>query len=117
MTPNKANPAMDTKVPEADGHALANDMLVRAALTTDCLKSLSHPSRLVVLCRLADGPCQVGELEALLSVPQAEVSKQLARLRADGLVTTERRGRSVIYALADGRTARIVQMLHAEFCT
>ena len=94
----------------------ATDMLTRASLTTDFLKSLSHPSRLVVLCRLSEGPCPVGELEALLMLPQAEVSKQLARLRADGLVTTERRGRSMIYSLVGGRTARIVQMLHSEFC-
>ncbi len=94
----------------------ANDMLARANLTTDFLKSLSHPSRLVVLCRLAEGPCPVGALEALLMLPQAEVSKQLARLRADGLVTTERRGRSMIYSLVGGRTARVVQMLHDEFC-
>ena len=40
----------------------------------------------------------------------------LARLRADGLVVSERQGRSISYALADERTARVVRLLHKEFC-
>lgn len=94
----------------------AAEMLVKATITTVFLKSLSHPSRLVVLCRLAEGPANVRELESMLNLAQAEVSKQLARLRADKLVSTRRDGRNVIYRLTDGRTARIVRLLHAEFC-
>ena len=110
---------MDTKVSHDTGPAegFAEQMLAKATLTSEFLKSLSHPSRLVVLCRLAEGPANVGELEIMLNLPQAEVSKQLARLRADQLVTTRRDGRNVTYSLADARTARIVQLLHAEFCT
>lgn len=95
---------------------LAEEMLAKATLTAVFLKSLSHPSRLVVLCRLAEGAANVGELEAVLNLPQAEVSKQLARLRADGLVITQRNGRNISYSLSDPRTARVVQALHAEFC-
>lgn len=94
----------------------AAEMLAKATTTTVFLKSLSHPSRLVVLCRLAEGPANVGELESMLNLAQAEVSKQLARLRADKLVTTRRDGRNVIYSLIDERTARVVRLLHAEFC-
>lgn len=94
----------------------AVDMLAKAAVTTELLKALSHPARLVLLCRLAEGPANVGELEAMLKLPQAEVSKQLARLRLDGLVRTRREGRTVTYELAEARTSRIVRMLHAEFC-
>mgnify|MGYP006147642087 CR=1 FL=1 len=72
----------------------AAEMLAKATTTTVFLKSLSHPSRLVVLCRLAEGPANVGELESMLNLAQAEVSKQLARLRADKLVTTRRDGRN-----------------------
>ena len=96
--------------------SLSADMLVKAELTTGFLKSLSHPARLVLLCRLAEGPANVGDLEAMLNLPQAEVSKQLARLRTAGLVTTQREGRSIIYALREDRTGRIVRMLHQEFC-
>jgi DNA-binding transcriptional ArsR family regulator len=45
------------------------------------------------------------------------VSKQLARLRADNLVTYRRDGRNVTYSIAEARTRRLVQVLHAEFCS
>lgn len=95
---------------------LASDMMAKAELTTGFLKSLSHPARLVLLCRLAEGSASVGELEAFVDLPQAEVSKHLARLRADGLVRAERTGRSMSYALVEARTARVVKLLHHEFC-
>lgn len=95
---------------------LASDMMERAATTTGFLKSLSHPARLALLCRLAEGPATVGELEAFVDLPQAEVSKHLARLRSDNLVKAARSGRSVTYTLVENRTARVVRLLHHEFC-
>src|SRR3546814_9787940 len=59
----------------------------------DLLKALSHVSRLLILCILAEGEKSVSELEELLSMPQAAVSQQLARLRFDRLVQTRRDGR------------------------
>lgn len=95
---------------------LSVEMLAKATLTTSFLKSLSHPARLVLLCRLTESPATVSELEAFIDLPQAEVSKHLARLRADGLVRAERIGRSINYALTDERTAKVVRLLHKEFC-
>jgi len=98
------------------GATFAEEMHARAATTTAFLKSLSHPARLVLLCRLAEGPASVGELEDFVTLPQAEVSKHLARLRGDGLVSANRQGRNISYALTDDRTARVVKLLHQEFC-
>lgn len=87
-----------------------------AVHASDYLKSLSHPTRLSILCRLVRGPAHVGELEALLDLPQAAVSKQLARLRAQGLVDARRAGRNMFYTLSDARTARIIGALDDAFC-
>jgi ArsR family transcriptional regulator len=106
----------ETAAPHAAEGDLALDMLAKAELTTNFLKSLSHPARLVLLCRLAEGSASVGELESFVDLPQAEVSKHLARLRADGMVRAERSGRSMSYALTEARTARVVKLLHQEFC-
>jgi DNA-binding transcriptional ArsR family regulator len=105
-----------TVVPTPPVSGFAEQMLGKATTTTLFLKALSHPARLVLLCRLAEGPATVSEMEAMLGLPQAEVSKQLSRLRADGLVTTRRDGRNVTYSVSEPRTVRIVQLLHAEFC-
>ncbi|MEZ5801245.1 MAG: hypothetical protein R3D29_13220 [Nitratireductor sp.] len=45
------------------------------------------------------------------------MSKQLARLREEGMVDFERSGRSIIYSLSDKRTMRIIKVLYDEFCT
>ncbi|MCB1518355.1 MAG: winged helix-turn-helix transcriptional regulator [Hyphomicrobiaceae bacterium] len=91
-------------------------MLVSARKTTDFLKSLSHPMRLVILCRLAEGGARVNELESMLDMPQAAVSKQLSRLRDEELVKATRQGRFMVYELADDRARRIVLTLYEEFC-
>lgn len=105
---------MDDQPPQ---EGFATQMLDRAAVTSQFLKALSHPARLVLLCRLAEGPATVGEMEQMLGLAQAEVSKQLARLRADDLVRTRRDGRNITYSLKDERTVRVVKLLHTEFCT
>lgn len=109
--------APDTKDNSAAGTGFAAAMLAKATTTTVFLKSLSHPARLVLLCQLAEGPATVSEMEALVKLPQAEVSKQLARLRADGLVLSRREGRNIIYSISTASTVRVVRLLHAEFCS
>jgi len=94
----------------------ASQMLESARLTTDFLKSLAHEGRLVILCRLAESPATVGELEEFLGIRQSAVSQQLARLRMEGLVAAERDGRSICYSIADERAKRVVRLLYDLFC-
>ena len=94
----------------------AAEMREHARQTTDFLKSLAHDARLVILCRLTEGPATVSELEELVGIRQAAVSQQLARLRAEGLVEAARDGRSIRYSIADERASRIVRVLYDNFC-
>ena len=98
----------------ADG--MADRMMENAKRTSEFLKSLSHPLRLVILCRLVEGEANVGQLEAKAGLPQAVVSKQLANLRAAGLVEFRREGREIHYSLAHDHTRRILMALYEEFC-
>lgn len=81
-----------------------------------CLRALSNPSRLLLLCQLVDGEHSVGELEQALGLGQAYVSQQLARLRAEGIVSCERDGRVVRYSIADPRILPVLQVLQQQFC-
>ena len=92
-------------------------MAAAAEEAAGCLRALSNPSRLLLLCQMVEGERSVGELEAALDLGQAYVSQQLARLRADGLVKSERDGRIVRYSLADSRVKPILQVLYQEFCS
>lgn len=88
----------------------------QARRASDLLKALSHESRLLILCLLVEGEKSVSELEALMAMPQAAVSQQLARLRFDRLVTTRREGRVIYYSIASEEAARVIETLYDIFC-
>ncbi len=79
------------------------------------MKILSHPNRLLIACELRDGERSVGALEAATGAPQPTLSRDLARLRAAGLVKTRRESKSVHYRLSDERLARIIDALCDAF--
>ena len=96
--------------PELD--ALMNN----ARDASDFLKALSHESRLLLLCLLAERERSVTELENILSLRQASVSQQLARLRLEDLVTTRRDGKTVYYSLANDDVRRVISVIYDIFC-
>jgi ArsR family transcriptional regulator len=79
------------------------------------LKALSHEGRLMILWHLTVGERSVTELEALLGTRQAAVSQQLARLRLEGLVSTRRDGKTIIYAIRDPKVLRQVRLMEELF--
>lgn len=83
---------------------------------TEFLKALAHEGRLMILCILADGEKSVGELEDMLSLRQPTVSQQLARLRADGLVSTRRDGKAIYYSLASEEARVVIGAVYEVFC-
>ncbi len=89
----------------------------QARAASDLLKALSHETRLLILCLLTEGEKSVSELETIMSMPQAAVSQQLARLRFDRLVTTRREGRLIYYRIASEDISAIVGQLYDMFCT
>jgi len=64
------------------------------------LKVLADETRLAVMERLLEGPMHVGEINETLGVEQSLLSHHLKVLREAGMVTAERDGKQVLYALA-----------------
>ena len=93
-----------------------NTLLEQARKASDLLKALSHESRLLILCLLAEGEKSVSELEEIMDMPQAAVSQQMARLRFDQLVDTRRDGRMIYYSLASAEVAPVIETLYGLFC-
>jgi DNA-binding transcriptional ArsR family regulator len=71
---------------------------------------LGDATRLRIVTVLLDGERSVSELVDILGVPQSRVSNHLACLKWCRFVTSERRGRSVLYRLADDRIADILRL-------
>ena len=91
-------------------------MVGNAKRASDFLKALAHESRLMILCILAEGEKSVSELEDLLDLRQPTVSQQLARLRADGLVSTRRDGKAIYYNLASEEARVVIGAIYDVFC-
>jgi ArsR family transcriptional regulator len=64
-------------------------------------RALAHPTRIRMLEILVRGGRTVQELQEQLALDQPTVSQQLAVLRHQGLVSTQKEGLSVRYALRD----------------
>jgi DNA-binding transcriptional ArsR family regulator len=72
------------------------------------LKALVAPMRLALVDLLSDAPRCVHELVDAVDAPQPLVSQHLKVLKSAGLVATTRRGREVVYRLADEHVAHVV---------
>jgi DNA-binding transcriptional ArsR family regulator len=93
------------------------DQLMRKARkASNFLKALSHESRLLLLCLLAERERSVSDLENILSLRQSAVSQQLARLRYDGMVDTRRDGKTIYYSLANEDVRRVIGVIYDIFC-
>jgi len=88
---------------------------MRAAEVAGLLKLLSHPNRLLIACELRDREASVGDLETATGAAQSNLSRDLARMREEGLLAARRQSKSVYYRLADDRLARVIDALCAAF--
>jgi ArsR family transcriptional regulator len=77
-------------------------------VAADLLRALGHPTRLAIVGALGESPQCVHQLVDAVASPQPLVSQHLRVLRGARLVVTERRGKEVVYALADDHVAHIV---------
>jgi DNA-binding transcriptional ArsR family regulator len=83
---------------------------------SDLLGAMANTSRLMILCRLAEGEKSVSELQPMIGLSQSALSQHLAVLRRRQLVRTRRDGQSIYYSLASGQAASVINTLHEQFC-
>ena len=83
----------------------------RCAQAAAIFKTLSHPQRLQLFCRLCEKERTVSELQKDCAIPQAVISQHLARLRLEGLVLPERNGSFVSYRVAEPRLIGLIETM------
>jgi DNA-binding transcriptional ArsR family regulator len=71
----------------------------QAELKAEVLKALAHPTRLMIVERLAKGERCVCELNELFEADHSTISKHLAILKQSGLVSDRKDGLKVYYRL------------------
>ena len=83
---------------------------------TDCLKVLSNPDRLKILCVLVDGELNVQQIEDRTNIHQPTLSQQLTVLRKNNMVSTRRDGKQIFYQVSDPKVLALMQTLYQLYC-
>lgn len=78
-------------------------------------RALAHPTRIRILEILVSGGRTVQELQEQLALDQPVVSQQLAVLRNQSVVSAQKEGLSVRYALRDPLVGDLLQVARRIF--
>lgn len=79
------------------------------APAAELLRALGAPHRLAIVLELAAHPRCVHELVSSLGISQSLASQHLRVLRTSGLVIGTRRGKEILYTLADDHISHIAR--------
>ena len=107
---------LETGVDRPNGRAPAptegtvGEPLLGPAALSRYFRVLGDPTRLRIIEALLARERSVSELVDLLGAPRSRVSNHLACLRWCRFVESERRGRTVVYRIADERLARVLDL-------
>jgi DNA-binding transcriptional ArsR family regulator len=102
--------------PETESQPTLDQLKAKAPEAAAFLRHLANPSRLILLCHIAQGERSVTDIQRDLGFKQPALSQQLADLRRSGLVQTRRESRTIYYAIKDGRARAVMAMLQQIFC-
>ena len=85
------------------------------AFKAQFFRALAHPVRIKILEILVRGDRSVQELQKALKLEQPVVSQQLAVLRTRGIVTSQKQGLTVHYAVRDRAVGELLEVARRIF--
>ena len=92
-----------------------SELKANASIMAGRLKLMSHPERLLMLCRMDEGEVSVTELVELSGLSQSSVSQHLAMLREEGVVSIRGEAQTRFYSLKDPIVRGVIHAL-CELC-
>ncbi len=92
-----------------------SELKANAVVMAGRLKLMSHPERLLMLCRMDEGQVSVTELVELAGLSQSSVSQHLAMLREEGVVSIRGEAQTRFYSLKDPIVRGVIHSL-CELC-
>lgn len=92
-----------------------SELKANAAIMAGRLKLMSHPERLLMLCRMDEGEVSVTELVELSGLSQSSVSQHLAMLREEDVVSIRGEAQTRFYSLKDPIVRGVIHTL-CELC-
>jgi DNA-binding transcriptional ArsR family regulator len=98
-----------------DYHLLYNDEEINRAAR--CLKAMSHPLRLKILCVLGNNSISVQDIVEHVGTSQSNISQHLGILRDKGILEFKKEANRVYYYIDDERVIHLIQMMRSVFCS
>ncbi len=97
-----------------DDHTHYDDQDINRAAR--CLKAMSHPLRLKILCVLGDQAISVQDIVEQVGTSQSNISQHLAILRDKGILDYKKDANRVFYYIDDKRVINLIAMMRSVFC-
>ena len=81
------------------------------------LKAMSHPLRLMILCKLGEEEFSVQDIVDNVGTSQSNISQHLAILRDKGILSARKDANKVFYKVTDFKTLKLIDMMREVFCS
>ncbi len=82
-----------------------------------CLKVMSHPARLRILCALRGGEQTVQNLEYYTGIRQTTLSQHLSLLKSRGLLVSRREATYSFYRISNENIIELFDLIKEIYCT
>lgn len=97
-----------------DPHNMYNDTDISTA--AHCLKAMSHPLRLKILCVLGSDSICVQDIVDQVGTSQSNISQHLAILKEKKILGSKKQANRVYYFIDDDRMLLLIKMMRDVFC-
>jgi ArsR family transcriptional regulator len=81
-----------------------------------CLKAMSHPLRLKILCTLGSSKVSVQDIVERVGTTQSNISQHLGILKDKGILACKKDANRVYYYVDDERTLQLIKLMKELFC-
>lgn len=82
-----------------------------------CIKAMSHPLRLKILCVLGTDSVSVQDIVEQVGTSQSNISQHLAILREKNILGSKKEANRVYYYIDDNRMLQLINMMRDVFCS
>lgn len=82
-----------------------------------CIKAMSHPLRLKILCVLGTNSVSVQDIVEQVGTSQSNISQHLAILREKNILGSKKEANRVYYYIDDNRMLQLINMMREVFCS
>ena len=96
---------------------LFGEQNINIEIAAQCLKVMSHPARLRILCALREGEQTVQKLEYYTGFKQSTLSQHLALLKSRGVLVSRRETIYSFYSFSNDQITKLFDLIKEVFCT